>query len=233
MGAFQGIRPEGLMLLAENRLRDSKAFYDEHKEQIGTLVRQPMMRLIEDLAPMMAKIDPEIRLEPARMVSRVRRDTRFTKDKSMYRENVWIAFERPSDGAPTPGFWFEVSPDHYIYGAGIMNQPPRLMELFRREIEKDVPAFLRMLRPILRQFAIDGDKYARPKKSDLKPPVSEFYARKSVYLSHTEVGLDGAAAPALADELAERYKLLAPYYRFALRVCETFNAEGGQDNNRR
>ena len=32
---------------------------------------------------------------PTKMVSRVRRDTRYTPDKHLYRENMWIMFMRP------------------------------------------------------------------------------------------------------------------------------------------
>ena len=94
MKKFKGINPEGLLLLAENRFNDSKSFYEEHKPQIRQWVTEPVYDLINDLSPTLYALDEEMELTPYKMVSRVRRDNRYTNDKSMYRENVWIMFQR-------------------------------------------------------------------------------------------------------------------------------------------
>ena len=90
MADFVGISAESLYLLAENRFQDSKAFYEEHKPTINRTVVQPLRQLVTELTPAMLAVDPLL----GGNVSRVRRDNRFTHDKSMYRENMWITFMR-------------------------------------------------------------------------------------------------------------------------------------------
>ncbi len=58
MSNFQGIAPDGMFLLAENRFHDSKSYYEEHKPQIKAQVLDPLRSLAEDLAGTMIAIDP-------------------------------------------------------------------------------------------------------------------------------------------------------------------------------
>ena len=128
---FTGFRPEGLDLLIENRLMNSKAFYEAHKEQIAALVRTPALALIEQVTPAMLEIDPLFVANPVRILSRVRRDNRYTKDKSLYRDHVWLTYgqarnERFSD---RPCYYFEIMPSHWGYGCGYYQAPPAEMAL--------------------------------------------------------------------------------------------------------
>ena len=45
MSNFQGIAPDGMFLLAENRFHDSKSYYEEHKPQIKAQVLDPLRSL--------------------------------------------------------------------------------------------------------------------------------------------------------------------------------------------
>ena len=62
---------------------NSKKIYDDaHKDEIKRkLSIRPFHELIAEMTPEMVKIDPQFVTVLSRMVSRVRRDTRYTKDK--------------------------------------------------------------------------------------------------------------------------------------------------------
>ena len=112
MSNFAGITPDDMWLLAENRFHDSKSFYEEKKPQIQAQVLRPLRALLEDLTPFMLDIDPQFVTEPGRNgnISRIRRDNRYTRDKSMYRENAWIVFERDKKAwVCSPGFFVDIS----------------------------------------------------------------------------------------------------------------------------
>ena len=109
--AFTGFSAAGIDLLQLNRLQNSKEFYDAHKDEIKRLAVQPFYDLIEEITPAMLEIDPQFVVTPARMVSRVRRDTRYTKDKTLYRANLWLFFRRPRrERESVPCYYFEVHP---------------------------------------------------------------------------------------------------------------------------
>lgn len=111
MSDFKGITQDALFLMQLNRFNDSKAFYEENKEKIKANMTVPMRQIAASLSDMMLDIDPFMNTIPTKMVSRVRRDTRYTHDKHLYRENMWIMFMRPKkEWHMYPCMWFEVTP---------------------------------------------------------------------------------------------------------------------------
>ena len=55
-------------------------------------VKAPFEAFIQELAPAMLSIDPQMELRPYRCMARLRRDVRFTKDKSPFRDHLWVLF---------------------------------------------------------------------------------------------------------------------------------------------
>ena len=91
---FSGFSDKTLRFLLENRMNNSKQWYDSHKDEYKRYVYDPFVELVNELAPAVLQIDSQIITIPSRIISRTRRDTRFTKDKTMYRDNAWIVFAR-------------------------------------------------------------------------------------------------------------------------------------------
>lgn len=56
MTNFNGITPKAIELLSENRFNDSKAFYEEHKDELKQLATIPMRQIVLDLAEMMTQL---------------------------------------------------------------------------------------------------------------------------------------------------------------------------------
>ena len=85
-----------LDFLFENRLHDSREWFAQHKKEYQELVIQPLRQLVMDLSPTMLELDPEFNTEPKvdKTICRVWRDTRYTKDPSLYRDHMWILFKR-------------------------------------------------------------------------------------------------------------------------------------------
>jgi len=225
MTGFTGITAEALFLLAENRFQDSKTFYEEHKPAIVAGVVQPLRRLVEELAPTMLQIDPLLVTDPLRngTVSRVRRDNRFTKDKHLYRENMWIALLRDKhayDGG-VPAFFMDFSLQGAEWGMGFYSITPAVMQTLRG-FAKERPH--RVEEAILTAqkagFPMTGVPYARPRSTDVTPPLLRpLYDCKSVMFCRHEPA-DFVADPHLAETLSRGYTALAPFYRLFIEALE-------------
>ena len=98
--------------LQENRLKNSREWYNAQKEQFKKEIYEPFYALIEDMTEPMLSIDPRMCLVPRTCVSRIVRDTRRTKDKTtLYRDNLWCFFRRSPKTEPNaPAFYFEFFP---------------------------------------------------------------------------------------------------------------------------
>ncbi len=224
MSNFQGISLDGMFLLAENRFRDSKSFYEEQKPQIKKLVLDPLRDLAEDLAGPMLAVDSRIITDPNRngCISRIRRDNRYTHDKSMYRENVWVGFMRDKKAfVCAPGFFADMSAKGSTYGMGFYYATPRLMQTVRRMIDERPGPWTKALRQAeAAGFAPYGDRYARPKKEGLSPLLDGVYNRKTVGMERFDPDPAFFGSAALVESLQQAFTALIPLYRLLIAAVE-------------
>lgn len=224
---YNGIKPEALWLLAENRFHNSKEFYDEHKDEIKKTVFIPLQQIAAALSDDMVKLDDKMNLNPARMTSRVRRDTRFSKDKTLYREHAWIGFRRPkSSWENFPGMWFEVTPNGYDYGIGYYCTSPALMQSYRDEMLEHPEKFRKAVKSAEKAgFYCDGEVYKKEKPGDVPQDLKKYYQLKNMTLWMEKKDITVLETSAIIKELREGYKSLQPMYRFLISVAERIMTE--------
>lgn len=225
--AYRGITPEALWLLAENRFQNSKEFYESKKPAIKEQVLLPMQQICAALAEPMEKIDGKISVIPSRMVSRIRRDTRFTKDKTLYREHVWATFMRPKKEFPcSPAFWFEITPQGYTFGVGYYSTSPQLMQTYRDAILADPATFRRAVRRAERAgFAFGGESYKKAKPGDVPEDLRAYYNQKDAFVCRENPDLAPLRDAGIIEELKQGFQELAPLYRFLQKVSESIEVE--------
>ena len=212
------ITPEFFSFLVENRLHDSKAWFESHREDYNRLVLEPLRGLVEEMAPVMVTIDPLLVTQPrvGRTISRIFRDTRFSRDKSAFREHLWISFNRGKKERyqSVPELYLDLSPEGYSYGCGWYCPGPERMEALRRLVLEGDKSALRAVRAMARQklFAMEGELYRRPKHPDAPPALFPWVNRKELYF--TREGNDPAFlyAADLGRRVAEDLTVLAPFY---------------------
>lgn len=225
MPEFQGFSQESLDLLVQIRLHNSKEYYEQHKPDYQRLLQQPFRQLIADISPALQAIEPGFQLDPRRCISRLRRDTRFSRDKSMYRDTMWFFIRKLSEGwLQGAGFYFEISPVAFRYGFGYFDAPPAEMAIFRQQIAIAPRKFARMVQPIVEDgyFNIEGDMYKRDMGDGLPKSLYDWYNRKAIYLSHNGSDIQRIMQPEFAPEMAQRFESLKDIYAFFSSVCEEY-----------
>ena len=223
MSNFKGFSPEGLDLLIENRLMNSKDFYEEHKKEIREKAINPFHALCMDMTEDMLKIDPLFVTNPTRMVSRVRRDTRYTKDKTLYRANLWLYFRRPKYRFDSvPFYYMEVTPEYWSYGCfGVFGKGE--MEIARKMILNEDANFLNAYKSAKNSdvFSLDGEMYKREHfpsaKDEYKPWLNRKYLGLAFYEYEDYSPLwDGSFVKPMLDN----FKKIAPFYDFLIAIRE-------------
>ena len=219
MAQYEGIQADSLFLLAENRFNDSKAFYEEHKPAIKHGVIDPLRGLVGELMPSMLSIDPLI----GGSVSRVRRDNRYTKDKSMYRENMWIVFMRDKRAWDwcVPAFYMDFSLNGAEWGMGFYSVTPTIMKILRRRAEADPERVIKAIRKAQRAgFVLEGNPYARPRSTpDTPKELRPLYDCRSIGLGRTETP-DFVADATLPDKLLAGFAACAPFYQLVVEAMD-------------
>ncbi|MFT9077546.1 DUF2461 domain-containing protein [Ethanoligenens sp.] len=222
---FDGFSAQALSFLMENRLQNSKSWFEAHRNQYNALVLQPLRALVEALTPVMLDIDPVFTVEPkvGRTISRIFRDVRFAKDGFLFREEMWITFMRNKrcwEGQP--GYYFSFGPDGLAYGYGYYQATPAAMDAMRQMILRQEPLFVQASACFRRQkeFAMNGDFYKRSRFPDQPPELKEWLDRRSISFDCMSTDFDILYSAKLVPLLSNGFRELAPLHTFFCSVEE-------------
>ena len=205
--------------LIENKIHDSKEWYQEHKGLYVEFLLEPFVELAARLGPAMLKIDPQLIVEPRvdRTLSRIYRDTRFSKDKSLYRENMWMVFMREKklyEGLPA--FYFDLSPQGFSYGMGYYQASAASMEAIRQMVLDSAAPYKKADKVFRKQdiFSMEGEAYKRSKYPDLPLEKREWLDKKNISINCHSGDFDLLFSERLSETLSDGFLLLAPIYDF-------------------
>lgn len=219
--SFNGFTGEALKFLFENRMNNNKEWYDSHKGEYKEHVYNPFVQLITELAPTMTEIDGQLMTIPSKLISRVRRDTRFTKDKTLYRDNVWLVFLRDKTLMSTaPCYWFELSQKGSSYGIGYYGAQTGSMNNMRDMIINNHQAFIKALKCYESQsnFIIGGEMYKRSKYPAQPEKLKTWLDRRNIYFECVQKDFKLAFSKELTEVLTTGFKELKPIYDFLCMV---------------
>ena len=176
---------EALDFLYINRINNSREWFAAHREDYRRLIYEPMARFTEYLTPTVKSIDPLIDCTPkiGKCLSRIYRDTRFSLDKSLYRDTAWCCFMRQKklyNGLP--GFFFEISPRQVRWGMGYYCASKEAMESLRSLVAMNHPLFLETaaMAQAHPELVLTGESYKRSRRPDLSAVQQDFINRKTV-----------------------------------------------------
>ena len=146
---FDGFSRNTLKFLKGLKANNNKAWFQKHRDEYNKYVLDPLRNLVTDLGEFMLDIDPRFEITPVvnKTISRIYRDTRFSRDKSPFRSTVWITFKNQNKDWTTlvSGYFFELSVNSYRYGMGFYNAAPAIMAKFREMIDENPREFLKTI----------------------------------------------------------------------------------------
>lgn len=219
---FNKFTPQMLDFLAENHLRNSKVWYEDHKDVYRKLVVQPYYELAEIMAPTMLQIDPLFVTIPSKTLSRVRRDTRFTKNKDLYRDHAWLVFRHPRQRLGSSlSFYFEIEQDSWGYGVGYYDIPSAVREEYRQMILHHDSHYLKARQALeqMPDFVLYGDCYKRSPFPAAPEADQSWLNRKNIGVSWTSEDFTALFDGTFYDIMINNIQRITPFY-FFLRTAE-------------
>jgi uncharacterized protein (TIGR02453 family) len=93
--------------------------------------------VVANLLGEMIKFDDSLGgLDPKKLVFRIYRDVRFSKDKRPYKNNFGAAMSAEGKGLGTPGYYFQIQPSNQSFVAiGLFQPQPEILAKVRQEID--------------------------------------------------------------------------------------------------
>lgn len=205
--------------LFENRLHDSREWFNEHREDYRIYVTEPMKELILELAPTILKIDPLIEINPAR-ISRLYRDMRLHPD-SIFRDHIWYTFSRTREQYHAlPGFYFSIGAAGISYGCGYYCALAGSMNALRSLMLAGDDSFRQAFLAVEKQktFSLYGDMYKRSKFPDQPEELRRWLDRKGIGLSCDTNDPGVMFSEKLAKKVASDFRRIAPFYDFCMKA---------------
>lgn len=214
---FEGFSQEALDFLNDIRFNNNQTFYEANKARYEQYVKQPMRELSDELAPVVQLIDPKLDTRPGRTMSRIRRDTRYTKDKSPFRDHAWLGWRYPGEGRGE-GFhmYWGFGPDWLGWGCGCYYTDKPLMDALRLHIRRESDDVRRCLKALDGRFEPYGEDYKKLAVPDDVPEDLRFlYVKKYFGFERNGTQADWALlhTRGMADVIAADLSRMAPLHQ--------------------
>lgn len=208
--------------MAQNRFENSKSFYEEHKQELKDGFTVPLRQIAMALGSKVYALDDMIVTDPVRMVSRIRRDNRYTKDKSLYRDHLWVMFMRNKhEWINYPCMWFEVNQDCWGYGVGTYYADAQFLELYRKALLERPKEFLSAVHRAENTGAeCINIYYKKQKPGNPTAEIEPYYNIKSLGYMKVRTDFKTLESEKVIDEVGRAFDEFAGLYLFLKSVAD-------------
>ncbi len=214
MAAVGSFSPGLFRFLRELAKNNSRDWFGANRERYETALREPCLRFVSDLGPLLRGISRQLVADPrpsGGSLFRIYRDTRFSRDKSPYKTHAGMYFPvRGGKDVHTPGFYLHLEPGSCFAAAGLWHPDAAALAKVREAIVSR-PGPWKTARSGL---SLGGDSLRRPPRGyDANHPFIEDLRRKdfitSVPFSDKEV-----TSPRFLSDFVATCRKMSPVPRF-------------------
>ncbi len=204
---------------------NSREWFEKNKPKF-LIAKAEFENFIGDLLKEMSGFDPSLTgLIPKKLIFRIYRDVRFSKDKRPYKTNFGAAFSSSGKGLGNPGYYLHIEPGNKSFVAVGLYQPvPDVLAKVRQEIDYngDKLRIIMAEKKFKKLFGDfwDEDKLKRPPKGyadDHK--YIEWIKLKSFIVTH-ELKDTELVDKKFKKHIAELYKVVMPINGFLQQALD-------------
>ncbi len=226
---FTGFSEDTISFFLDLKFHNNAAYFHENHDRYVEVVQRPFYEFIEDLGPAMKKIDPRMEIRPHKCLSRIHRDTRFSRDKSPYRDHLWLLFRR--EGEPREQslmYWFELGPSRLDWGMGFWGENREALDLFRKRMRANPDGTLAMLDDLDlagRGLLLNGSIHKRMVvPPEIPDRLRRWYCTKEMYINKISPDFRKVFSERILTEVRKDFQQLAPLYHMLRGYCDELDA---------
>lgn len=206
----------------ELKRNNRKVWMDANRERYQEHVVTPFRRLLEEMSPIVLKLDPRFDAMGRRGAnfSRINRDIRFAKDKTPYRPQMYLKFSVPLPGEMSGGeLYTGISADTVTAGFRVYSGSKRKESAIAMIAEPRVAQNPRFLAQVRRRLAKRYDSYwYSTAKGEWKQndgwPTAEDWPKLQAWIVRKKLTTALATRAVFPAELAKIFRDLYPLVKF-------------------
>ena len=215
---FTGFTEETIQFFLDLKFHNNTAFFHEHHDDYVEKVQHLFYEMINGLAPDMLTIDPGMETRPHKCLSRIHRDTRFSRDKSPYRDHLWFIFRRAGEPREKSlNYFFELGPDRLNWGLGFWGENREVLDRFRKQMQADpkgMEALIRNLDLDRHKMILDGTFHRRMAiPPEIPEQLKKWYLARDMYIGKTDPDYRMIYSDRILKEVRKDFRALSPLYR--------------------
>jgi uncharacterized protein (TIGR02453 family) len=215
---FPGFPPEAIQFLRDLEQNNTREWFQPRKEQFDQYVKAPMEKLVEAVNIGLAKFAPDHVTDPKKAVFRIYRDTRFSHDKTPYKNHRAASFGRRNmEKMSAGGFYFSVNHKEIEVAGGVYHPDPAATLTIRSHIDKTHAEFQRIIdnRKLKKLMGeLQGSGLSRvPKGFEAGHPGAAMLKKKD-WIFFVMLGPELAGSPKLLPEILSRFEVVAPVIEY-------------------
>jgi uncharacterized protein (TIGR02453 family) len=208
--------PEALKFLRGLARHNDREWFNERKHVYEAELKAPMLALVDEITAAMQAFAPDHMRPANKIMMRIYRDIRFSKNKQPYKTHLsaWWA-RRGAEKTSGSGFYLQISPAEVMVAAGVyMPQRDQLLRL-RRWMSAHHMEYRALVKKLLSHktagfVAIDPQALTRmPKGFAADDPAAELL-RAHNWGVRVSLPAELALQPALGKQIVQRFRLAAP-----------------------
>jgi uncharacterized protein (TIGR02453 family) len=190
MSSFSGFPPQAVLFFKDIKENNHREWFEANKSNYLTYVQEPAVEFVIALGTRLQALSPDIQFDTATngsgSVMRIYRDTRFSKDKTPYKDWLGIGFWGGAKKNHHSGVYFGLSSDGGGMHVGSHEFSKEFLNAYRTAVADDKigTALQTAVDHLSKDFKIQGEKLKSvPKEYPSEHPRGELLKHKSLYVS--------------------------------------------------
>jgi uncharacterized protein (TIGR02453 family) len=210
--------PKALTFLRALKRNNDRDWFKARKEQYETLLRAPMIEVIERLAVDFQGFAPDLVATPRASMYRIYRDTRFSENKAPLKTHVAAVF--PWRGLPKhagAGLYFHVALDGVWVGGGMYAPDTSQIQAERDHIAANVKRLRTIVEsPAFRRGVgkLEGERLQRVPRGFPRDHQAAEYLKYRQFLAGKEFPAQFAYNPKFYAGIVRVFRLVVPLVAF-------------------
>jgi uncharacterized protein (TIGR02453 family) len=210
--------PKALSFLRALKRNNDREWFRARRDQYETLLRAPMIELIDRLAADFRTFAPDLVASPKTSLYRIYRDTRFSENKAPLKTHVAAVF--PCRNLPKhqgAGLYLEVSPRWVWVGGGMYAPDTSQLQAVREHIAGNLRHFRTIVEsPAFRRTIgrLEGEQLQRVPRGFPKDHEAAAYLKYRQFLAGREFPATFATSPRFYAGVINVFRQVAPLTRF-------------------
>lgn len=206
-----------LQFLRELARNNQREWFQENKSPYET-ARAEVARFTEQLITEISRFDPRIaRLDAARSLFRIYRDTRFSADKTPYKTNFGARLGM-GKGKNSAGYYLHIEPGKSFLAGGLFQPDAATLKKVRYAVQDHPQEFMDLItaepfRQHFRGLSVEDKLVRVPTGFDKESSVAEYLKLKSFIVRHP-VSDEMLLTTGAASDFAAIYQLIKPLNDF-------------------